>query len=154
MRGQAILERDKAILDRDLLMTEQVQEQGLQESVGNCDQIKSELERLQGRQQAVASAKEKKRTTTESAVARSRPASRVEVDEATRASGRFNLDRAAPEHMNEGLEARTTPEPVPSLRNLEANLVRPLMEISLPSLAPNSTRHSQTGTGMPRLREL
>ena len=59
-RDQAILERDKAILDRDLLMTERVQEQRLQESVANCHQIKSELERLQRRQQAVASGKEKK----------------------------------------------------------------------------------------------
>ena len=59
-REQATLERDKAILDRDLLMAERVQEQRLQESVANCDQIKSELERLQRRQQAVASGKEKK----------------------------------------------------------------------------------------------
>ena len=74
-REQAILERDKAILDRDLLMAERVQEQRLQESVANCDQIKSELERLQRRQQAVAIGKEKKRTTIEPAVTRSRPES-------------------------------------------------------------------------------
>ena len=81
---QAILERDKAILDRDLLMAERVQEQRLQESVANCDQIKSELERLQRRQQAVASGKEKEKTTTEPAVTGSRPESRMEVDEVPR----------------------------------------------------------------------
>ena len=46
-REQATLERDEAILDRDLLMAERVQDQRLQESIANCDQIKSELERLQ-----------------------------------------------------------------------------------------------------------
>ena len=153
-REQATIERDKAILDRDLLIAERVQDQRLQESVVNCDQIKSELERLQRRQQAVASGKEKKRTRNEPAVAISRPESRIEVDEALRAGGCFNLDRVAQEHMNEGLEAWTTPEPVPSLRNLETNPVRHLMEISLPGLTPNSTSSCQTGTGTSRLREL
>ena len=78
----------------------------------------------------------------------------MEVDEAPRAEGRFSLDRAAQEHMNEGLEAWTTPEPVPSLRNLEANPVRPLIKISLPGLTPKSTSSSQTETGTSRLREL
>ena len=68
-REQATLERDEAILDRDLLMAERVQDQRLQESIANCDQIKSELERLQRRKQAVASGKEKKRTTAEPVVA-------------------------------------------------------------------------------------
>ena len=90
-REQAILERDKAILDRDLLM-ERVQEQRLQESVANCDQLKSELERLQRRQQVVASSEDKKKTTTEPLVTRSRPESRMEVEEAPRSSGRFNLE--------------------------------------------------------------
>ena len=116
--------------------------------------IKSELERLQRRQKAVASWKEKKRTTTEPAVTRSIPESRMEVDEAPRADGRFNLNRAAQEHMNEGLEAWTTLEPVPSLRNLEAKPVRRFMKISLPGLTPSSTSSFQTGTGTSRLREL
>ena len=111
-------------------MAERVQEQRLQESVANCDQIKSELERLQRRQQVVASGKEKKkRTTTEPVVTRYRPESRMEVDEAPRSSGRFNLDRVAQDHMNEGLEAWTPPHPVPPVRNLEANRVRPLMAL-------------------------
>ena len=56
--------------------------------------------------------------------------------------------------MNEGLEAWTTPEPVPSLRNLEANSVRLLMKISLPGLTPSSTSSSETGTGTSRLKVL
>ena len=53
-------------------MEEQEQEQRLQESVAIFDQIKSEKERLQRRQQAVASGKKKKRTPTEPLVTRSR----------------------------------------------------------------------------------
>ena len=64
------------------------------------------------------------------------------------------MDRAVQEHLNEGLEARTTPEPVLSLRNLEANPVKPLMEISLLVLTPSATSSSQIGTGTSRLREL
>ena len=59
-REQEKLEQDKAILDRDLLMAERVKEQRLQESVANCDQIKTELERLQRRQQAFACEKAKR----------------------------------------------------------------------------------------------
>ena len=128
-------------------MAEQEQEQRLQERVANFDQILSEKERLQRRQQAVASGKKKKRTPTEPVVTRSRPGSRMEVDEAHRSSGRFNLDRVAQEHMNEGLEAWTPPEPVSSMRNLEANRIRPLMDIALPGLTFSST-------GTSGLREL
>ena len=133
---------DKAIPDRDLLMAEREQEQRLQEIVANCDQIKSEKERLQRRQQVVASGKEKKKTTTEPVVTRSRPESRMEVDEALRSSGRFNMDRVAQERLNESLEAWTPPEPVPSMRNLEANRIRPLMVIALPGLTSSSTSGS------------
>ena len=90
-------------------------------------------------QQAVASGKEKKKTTTEPAVARSRPVSRMKIDEALLARGRFNLDSVVQEHKNESLEAWTPPEPVPSLRNLETNSIRPLMKTSLPGLTPSST---------------
>ena len=130
------------------------QEQRQQESVANCDQIKSESERLQRRQQAVASSKEKKRTTTEPVVTRSRPESRMEVNEPPRSSGRFNLDRVTQEHMNGGLEAWTPLEPVPSMRNLEASRIRPLLDIALPGLKSSSTSGSQTRTGTSRLREL
>ena len=143
---QAILERDNAILDQDLLMAEREHEQRLQESIANCDQIKSEIERLQRRQQVVASGKEKKETTTEPVVTRSRPESRMEVDEAPRSSGRFNLNRVAQKQMNEDLEAWTPPEPVLNFRNLEANRIRPLMDIALPGSTSSSTIGSQSRT--------
>ena len=95
---------------------------------------------------------EKTKTTTEPVVTRSRPESRMEVDEAPRSSGRFNLDRVAQENMNEGLETWTPPELVPSVRNLEANRVRPLKDITLPGLTSSSTSGSQSGTGTSRLR--
>ena len=83
-----------------------------------------------------------------------RPEARIEVDEAPRLSGRFNLDHVAQEHMNVNLEAWTPPEPVRSMRNLEANQIRPLMDIALPRLTSSSTSGSQSGTGTSRLREL
>ena len=78
----------------------------------------------------------------------------MEVAEAPRLSGRFNLDSVAKEHMNEGLETWTPHEPVPSLRNLEAGQIRPLMDIALPGLTSISTSGIQTGTGTSRLKEL
>ena len=101
-----------------------------------------------------ASGKEKKKTTTEPVVTRSIPESRMEVDEAPRSSGRFNSDRVAQEHMNEGLEAWTPPESVPPVSNLEANRVRPLMDIALPGLTSSSTSGSQPCSGTSHLREL
>ena len=46
-RDQAILEKDKVIIERDMLKVERDQDQNLQESTANCDQTKSEIERLQ-----------------------------------------------------------------------------------------------------------
>ena len=46
----------------------------------------------------------------------------MEVDEAPRSKGRFNLDRAAQEHMNEGLEVWIPTESASSLRGLETQL--------------------------------
>ena len=97
--------------------------------MANCEQIRSEIEKIQRRQEEFAKKEEKKKTTTEPAVARSRPESRMEIEDAPRASGRFNLDRVAQEHMKEGLEAWIPPEPVPSMSNLETSPDRPLMEI-------------------------
>ena len=85
---------------------------------------------------------------------RSRPEARIEVDEAPRSSGRFNLDHVAQEQMNVNLEAWMPPEPVRSMRNLEANRIRPLMDIALPRLTSSSTSGNQSGTGTSRLREL
>ena len=114
-------------------MSEREQEQRLPESVANCHRKKTEIEQLQRMQQAVASGKEKKRTTTEPVFARSRPVSRMEIDEAPLARGCFKLDK------NEGLEAWKPPEPVRSLRNLETNSIGPLMKISQPGFTPSST---------------
>ena len=79
-RDQAVLEKDKLIFERDLLRPEQDQAQKFQGSSANCDQIKPELERLQGKQQAIASGKERKmKTSIEPLKTRSRPDSLMEV---------------------------------------------------------------------------
>ena len=79
-----------------------------QETEANRDQLKSELERLQRRQQEMGSGKERKaRTPIEPLMARSRPDANIEVDEAARASGHLNLDKVAQEKMSEDLEIRT-----------------------------------------------
>ena len=54
------------------------------------------------------------------------------MDEVPRSSGRFNLDRAAQKHINEGLEVWIPPEPMSSVRGLEAQPIRPMMEVALP----------------------
>ena len=153
-RDQAILERDQARWDLNLIRAEYQQAQKLREKTANCKQIKSEIEKIQRRQQEFANQKERKKKTTEPTVAGSRPESRMEVNEVPRSSGRFNLDRVAQEHMNEGLEAWTLPEPVPSLRVLETKPVQPLMEIELPGYTSSLTGGSQTGMGTSRLKEL
>ena len=85
----------------------------------------------------------------------SRLESRIEMDEVSRSSGRFNLDRVAQEHMNEGLEVWIPPEPVPSVRGLDTQPIRPLMEVTLPGYTPSSTpSSSQIGTSSSRLKEL
>ena len=94
------------------------------------------------------------KTTTELLTRRSRLESKMEVDEAPRSSGRFNLDRVAQEHMNEGLVTWMPSEPVPSLRNLESGWIRPLKDIALAALTPSSTSGSQAGAGKSRLNEL
>ena len=158
-RDQAILERDQRILDRDLLKTDDrdllEQEQKLQESVVNSDQIKSEIERLQWRLQEVASDKERKmKTATEPLTTRPIPESMMEEDVSPRSSGRFNLDRVAQEHMIAGLGTWMSSELVPSLRNLDSGRIRPFMDITLPGLTPSSTSGRQSGAGTSRLKEL
>ena len=79
----------------------------------------------------------------------------MEVDEALRPSRQFNLDRAAHELMNEGLEVWIPPEHLPSVHSLDAQSVRPLMEVKLPGYTPSSTtRGSQAGLGSSRLNAL
>ena len=94
------------------------------------------------------------KTTTEPLTTRSRFLSRMEVDEAPRSSGCFNLDRVAQEHMNEDLDTWMPSEPVPSLRKLESDRIRLLMDIALPALTPSSTSDSKAGAGTSRLKEL
>ena len=81
-RGQAIPERDQARRDLEMLRAEHQQEQMVRENAANCEQLKSELERIQRRQRELDQQKQKETRTTERAVASSRPESRMEVDEA------------------------------------------------------------------------
>ena len=68
----------------------------------------------------------------------------MEVDEAPRSRGRFNLDRAAQEHINEGLEVWIPTEPASSLRGSETQPIRPLMDVALPGYTPSSTPSSSS----------
>ena len=131
-RDQAILERDQARRDFDMLKAEYQQEQRVRENAANCEQLKSELEKIQRRQRELDRQKEKETRTMERAAASSRPESRMEVDEAPRSKGRFNLDRAPQEHINEGLEVWILTESASSLRGLEKQPIRPLMDVALP----------------------
>ena len=97
-RDQAILEKDQARRELDMLRAQYQQKQRVRENAANCEQLKSEIERIQRRQRELDRQKEKETRTTERAVASSRPESRMEVDEAPRSKGRFNLDRATHEH--------------------------------------------------------
>ena len=84
-----------------------------------------------------------------------RPESRVEVDEAPRSKGRFNLERAAQEHMNEGLEVWKPTDSTSSLRGLETQLISPLMDLALPGYTPSSTQSgSQVSGSSSLLKEL
>ena len=79
----------------------------------------------------------------------------MEVDEAPRSKGRFNLDRAAQKHINERLEVWIPTKPVSSVRSLEAQPIRPLMDVALPGYIPSSTSGSSQMSGSsPRLKEL
>ena len=139
-----------------MLKAEHQQEQRVRENAANCEQLKSELERIQRRQRELDQQKEKETRTTERARASSRPESRMEVDEAPRSKGRFNLDRAAQEHINEGLELWIPTESASSLRGSETTQpIRPLMDVALPGYTPSSTlSSSQVSASSSRLKEL
>ena len=154
-RDQAIIERDQARRDLDMLKTEYQQEQRVRENDANRKQLKSELEKIQLRQRESDRQKENGTRTTERAAAGSRPESRMEVNEAPRSKGRFNLDRAAQEHINEGLELRIPIEPVSSACGLELQPISPLMDATLPGYTPSSTAGSSQMSGSSsRLKEL
>ena len=152
-RDQAIIERDQARPDIDMLKTEYQQERWVRENAAKCEQLKSELEKIQRRKRELD--RQKGARTTERATASSRPESRMDVDEAPRSKGRFNLDRAAHEHMNEGLEVRIPTESTSSLRGLETQPIRPLMDVALPKYTPSSTPSgSQVSGSSSRLKEM
>ena len=79
----------------------------------------------------------------------------MEVDEAPRSEGRFNLDRAAQEHTNEGLEVWIPTESASSLHGLETQPIRPLMDMALSGYTRSSTPISSQVCGRSsRLKEL
>ena len=152
-RDQAVVEKDQARRELDMLRAEHLQEQRVRENAANCEQLKSELERIQQRQRELDM--QKGARTKERMVTGSRPESRMAVDEAPRSKGRFNLDRAAQEHMNEGLEVWIPTESASSLRGLETQIIRPLMDVALPGYTSSSTpSSSQVSGSSPRLKEL
>ena len=115
--------------------------------------IRFPSERIQQRQSELDM--QKGARPKERVVTGSRPESRMEVDEAPRSKGRFNLDRAAQEHMNEGLEVWIPSESASSLRGLETQVIRPLMDVALPGYTPSSTPgSSQVSGSSSRLKEL
>ena len=158
-RDQAQLERDQAFIEQDqtlrmleMLRFEHQQELRVWENAANCEQLKSEMERIQQRQRELdmqKGARPKERVVTSS-----RPESRMEVDEAPRARGRFNLDCAAREHMSEGLEMWLPTESTSSLRGLETQPISPLMDVALPGYTTASTPSgSQVSGSSSRLKE-
>ena len=159
-RDQAVLERDQAKVERDqarreleMMRAEQLQAEMVRENAANCEQLKSELERIQKRQRELDM--QKGARPKERVVTGSRPESRMEVDEAPRSKGRFNLDRAAQEHMNKGLEVWIPSESASSLRGLETQVIRLLMDVALPGYTPSSTPgSSQVSGSSSRLKEL
>ena len=153
VRDQAVNERDQTLRLLEMLRAEHQQELRVRENAANCEQLKSEMERIEQRQReldAQKGARQKERVVTSS-----RPESRMEVDEAPRARGRFNLDREAREHMSEGLEVWIPNEATSSLRSLETQPIRPLMDVVLPGYTPTSTSSgSQVSGSSLRLKEL
>ena len=152
-RDQAVNERDQALRLLEIQKAEHQQELRVRENAANRDQLRSELDRIEQRQReldAQKGARPKERVVTSS-----RPESRMEVDEAPRARARFNLDREAREHMSEGLEVWIPNDATSSLRSLETQPIRPLMDVELPGYTPTSTSSdSQVSGGSSRLREL
>ena len=134
-----------------MLKAEHQQEQRVRENAANCEQLKSELRESPA---ATARARHAKGSQAQGANGR-RFKSRMEVEEAPRSKGRFNLDRAAQEHMNEGLEVWIPTESTSSLHGLETQPIRPLMDVAVPGYTPSSTpSSSQVSGSSSRLKEL
>ena len=153
-RDQAILERDQARRDLEMLRAEYQQEHRVRENAAHCEQLKSELEKIQRRQRELDQQKEKE-TIRRSERLQAQGRSRLWRYEARRSKGRFNLDRAAQEHINEGLEVWIPTESVSSLRGSKTQPIRPLMDVALPVYTPSSTpSSSQVSGSSSRLKEL
>ena len=118
-----------------------IQSQQTEEAYPDLSNLKKELERAQ---------RERDNANLD------RDGAKLEKDQANlERDQRFNLDRAAQEPMNEGLEVWIPPEPVPSVRGLEAQPIGPLMEVTLPGYTPSSTPgKSQISGSSSRLKEL
>ena len=87
-RDQAIIEKDQARRELDILKAEhQQQEQRVRENAANCEQLKSELEKIQRRQRELDM--QKGASPKERTAAGSRLESHMEVDEAPRSKGRL-----------------------------------------------------------------
>ena len=159
-RDQAVLERDQARRELDIMRAERLQAERVRENAANCEQLKQALERDQAKLERIQQQQreldmQKGARPKERVVTVSRPESRMEVDEAPRSKERFNLDRAAQEHMNEGLEVWIPPESASSLCGMETQVIRPLMDVALPGYTPSSTPgSSQVSGGSSRLKEL
>ena len=101
---KAQLERDQAVIERDqtqklleMLRAEQEQAERVRENAANCEQLKQVLERDQAKLEKIQRQQrefdmQKGARPKERVVTTSRAESRMEVDEAPRARGRFNLD--------------------------------------------------------------
>ena len=68
-----ILERDQARRDLKMIRAEYQQEQRVRENEANCEQLESEMEKIQRRQRELAGHKEKGTRTTEPAATGSIP---------------------------------------------------------------------------------
>ena len=86
-RDQAILERDQARRDLNMIRAEYQQEQKVRENEANCEQLKSEIEKIQRGQREFAKQKQKGTRNTERAAAGSRQELWMEVDEVPKSSG-------------------------------------------------------------------
>ena len=151
-RDQAVLERDQTRRELDMMRAERLQAERVRENAANCEQLKQALERDQAKLERIQRQQreldmQKGARPKERVVTVSRPESRMEVDEAPRSKGRFNLDRAAQELMNEGLEVWIPPESASSLRGMETQVIRPLMDVALPGYTPSSTPGSSQVSG-------
>ena len=121
-RDQTVVEKDQARRELDMLRAEHLQAERVRENAANCEQLKSELERIQQRQRELDMQKG------------ARPKERV---------------------VTRLLEVWIPTESASSLRGLETQVIRPLMDVALPGYTPSSfPSSSQVSGSSSRLKEL